>query len=339
MSTTIEMMSAHRLVVGFSDFSVDRTRHNWYPNHHRQWMQTLTRIHVHRIRLPRLPVGQLLVAMLDRRHLGERLALRQLLGQIGRSLLGQSGHHAAHRIRAAAHVLLDRLGDRLQQHAAAVQVPDRLDRRHIAGQNVVGVDARMQQAQLQRLLGAAHQLGAPVIVLEDAPQIVDGRLRVGKVDDDVEELLDQRGGVRFIQETGQLDAETAHDIGGARVGTVRRVVDAMQPVQHDVVQPPFQPVQVHCVKVAACRPADVQLDLLLNEGGKRDAGQSVEQLHVEQLAIGFAEGQYQIGTAALVGRCVAAGAFGRNGIVQIVQFVGLVVCVRLHGVFFCNVCM
>lgn len=165
---------------------------------------SLTRVNIHRIRLPRLPVDQLVIPV--QWSLGKRLAFRQFLGQIGRSLFGQRSHHTStpspsvtintknypqvirkpsarthhipNRIGATPHVLLHWFGDCLQQPTVTIEMPNRFDRGHITGQDIVRIHTRMEQPQLQRLAHGVNEIAATVDAVEDLLQVIDDRLRV-----------------------------------------------------------------------------------------------------------------------------------------------------------------
>jgi hypothetical protein len=90
---------------------------------------------------------------------------------------------------------------------------------------------RVEKAEFERLSERSHQGGPEIDVLQAPAQILDGWLRVRKLDDDVEELVDEDLGVSFTDEMHQT---TAKRVDALRF-LFRVLVDHAQPLQHFVV--------------------------------------------------------------------------------------------------------
>ena len=98
-------------------------------------------------------------------------------------------HNASDRILPGAQVSADWFAHQLKQDPRRVQDPEGPDGGDVGGQDVRGVDPHPEKLDLEDALEVAGEDGPEVGFGQAFPDVLQGRLRLRELDDDVEELL------------------------------------------------------------------------------------------------------------------------------------------------------
>ena len=98
-------------------------------------------------------------------------------------------HNASDRILPGAQVSADWFTHQLKQDPRRVQDPEGPDGGDVGGQDVRGVDPHPEKLDLEDALEVAGEDGPEVGFGQALPDVLQGRLRLRELDDDVEELL------------------------------------------------------------------------------------------------------------------------------------------------------
>ena len=98
-------------------------------------------------------------------------------------------HNASDGVLSGAQISADWLTHQLKQDPWRVQDPEGPDGGDVGGQDVRGVDPHPEKLDLEDALEVAGEEGPEVGFGQALPDVLQGRLRLRELDDDVEELL------------------------------------------------------------------------------------------------------------------------------------------------------
>ena len=93
----------------------------------------------------------------------------------------------------------------------------------------------MEEPALEGGPQGGDEVGAEVGLVETHAEVGDGRLGLGELDDDVEQLVDERLRVRLVQQVQQAVAERSDALGAMRALTAG--VHRVQPAENLRIQP------------------------------------------------------------------------------------------------------